>query len=72
MKPENARVVANVIVFAAAGALAVAAFRQPAVRRLLFRAVPLMVGGASPVQALAVALAHTAIRARARDHEARV
>jgi len=67
MTAKNARVVANVIVFAAAGAVAVVAFRQPAVRRLLFRAVPLILGGAPPVQAVALALAHTAISAR-RDH----
>jgi hypothetical protein len=61
MKPEKARFIANTIVFAAGGALAILAWRQPAVRKLAVRALPLILGGASPLQAAAFALSQAAI-----------
>jgi hypothetical protein len=63
MTPKNARFVANAIVFVAGGAITVFAFRRPVVRRLLVRALPLILGGASPGQAVAFALSQAAIAA---------
>jgi hypothetical protein len=65
MTQKNAHLVANTIVFAAGGALAVVAFRNPGVRRLMIRALPLIVGGVSPLQAVVFALSQVAGKSRA-------
>jgi hypothetical protein len=60
MTARNARLVANVIVIAAGGALAFAALSRPGLRRAALRAVPLVLGGAPPWQVAAFLLARAA------------
>jgi hypothetical protein len=57
MSPRNARIVANVVVIAAGGALALLALRQRGVRRAALRALPMVLGGAPPWQVAAFLLA---------------
>jgi hypothetical protein len=57
MTAKNARRVANALMLTAGGALALLAWRQPLVRRAALRAVPLMLGGAPPLQVAAVIVA---------------
>lgn len=60
MTAKNARIVANTIVIAAGGALALLALRRPGIRRAALRAVPMVLGGAPPWQVAAFLLARAA------------
>jgi hypothetical protein len=57
MTARNARIVANAIVIAAGGALALLALRQRGVRRAALRAAPMVLGGTPPWQVAAFLLA---------------
>jgi hypothetical protein len=57
MTAKNAHRVANILMLTAGGALAVLAWRQPAVRRAALRAMPLMLGGTPPLQVAAFVVA---------------
>lgn len=66
MTSQNARRVANALMLTAGGALALLAWRQPFVRRAALRAVPLMLGGAPPLQVAAFVVAR-AMADRAKE-----
>lgn len=50
MTAKNARIVANLALLTAGGALAVLAWRRPSVRRAAMSAVPFVIAGAPPLQ----------------------
>jgi hypothetical protein len=57
MTERNARIVANAIVITAGGALMFLALRRPFVRRAALRALPMVLGGAPPLQVAAFLVA---------------
>jgi hypothetical protein len=57
MTARNANRVANAILLTAGGVLAVLAWRRPAVRRAVFRAAPMMLGGTPPLRVAALVVA---------------
>jgi len=67
MTARNARIVANVILIAAGGTLAVLALRQRGVRRAALRAVPMVLGGTPPWQVAAFLLARAVGDGRAPE-----
>jgi hypothetical protein len=71
MTERNARLVANAIVIAAGGTLALLALRQRGLRRAALRAVPMVLGGTPPWQVAAFLVARAIGDHRAAEPQQR-
>jgi hypothetical protein len=71
MTERNARLVANAIVIAAGGTLALLALRQRGLRRAALRAVPMVLGGTPPWQVAAFLVARAIGDRRAAEPQQR-